>query len=202
MPDLVDHLVGGLAHGAQQVQRQRTRADARLDDAAARLRKDLTDLDAIEKRLFKAEKQAKAGDKKALEEVDFMKRLRDMLGKGEPLRRAEYTEEQAAWLKSYNLLSAKPVLYVANVSEDMIDVLNPRVDAVQRIAAEEGAKVVVISGQVEGEIAAVVGNPENARSLAWEAIFYNGRSNADQAAVIGGETYLHEVIPLQVEVFS
>jgi hypothetical protein len=56
--------------------------------------------------------------------------------------------------------------------------------------------------QVEGEIAAVVGNPDNARSVSWEAIFYNGRSNADQAAVIGGETYLHEVIPLQVEVFS
>ncbi len=113
----------------------------------------LADLESIEKRLFKAEKQAKAGDKKALEEVGFMKKLKDMLAKAEPLRRATYSEEQAGWLKSYNLLSAKPVLYVANVAEDMVDKPNPYVDAVKKIAAEEGARVVVISGQVEGEIA-------------------------------------------------
>ncbi len=113
----------------------------------------LADLDSIEKRLLKGEKQAKAGDKKALDEVTFMKRLKDMLAKGEPLRRAPYTDEQAIWLKSYNLLSAKPVLYVANVAEDMVDKPNPYVEAVRAIAAEEGAKVVVISGQVEGEIA-------------------------------------------------
>jgi hypothetical protein len=57
------------------------------------------------------------------------------------------------WLKSYALLSAKPVLYVANVAEDMVDKPNPLVDAVRKIAAEEDARVVVISGQVEGEIA-------------------------------------------------
>jgi GTP-binding protein YchF len=57
------------------------------------------------------------------------------------------------WLKSYALLSAKPVLYVANVAEDMVDKANPLVDAVRKIAVEEDARVVVISGQVEGEIA-------------------------------------------------
>jgi ribosome-binding ATPase len=113
----------------------------------------LADLDAIEKRLFKAEKQAKTGDKKALDEVEFMKRLKDMLGRGEPIRRATHSEEEQSWLKSYALLSAKPVLYVANVAEDMVGKPNPYVDAVGRIAAEEGAGVVAISGQVEGEIA-------------------------------------------------
>jgi len=113
----------------------------------------LADLDAIEKRLFKAEKMTRTGDKKAVEELDFMKRLKDMLSKGEPLRRATHSEEEAIWLKSYSLLSAKPVLYVANVAEDMVDKPNPYVDAVKKVAAEEGAKVVVISGQVEGEIA-------------------------------------------------
>ncbi len=113
----------------------------------------LADLDSIEKRLLKGEKQAKTGDKKAHDEVAFMKRLKDMLAKGEPLRRATYTDEQAVWLKSYNLLSAKPVLYVANVAEDMVDKPNPYVDDVRAIAAEEGARVVVISGRVEGEIA-------------------------------------------------
>jgi hypothetical protein len=113
----------------------------------------LADLDAIEKRLFKAEKMVKTGDKKAALEVEFMRRLKDMLSRGEPIRRATHSEEELVWLKSYALLSSKPVLYVANVAEDMVDKPNPHVDAVKKIAAEEGARVVVISGQVEGEIA-------------------------------------------------
>ena len=129
------------------------KVDPRTDIEVVEAELMLADLDAIEKRLFKAEKQAKAGDKKALEEVEFMKRLKDMLSRGEPVRRATHSEEEVAWLKSYNLLSAKPVLYAANVAEDMLDKPNPHVDAVRKIAAEEGAKVVVISGQVEGEIA-------------------------------------------------
>lgn len=129
------------------------KVDPRTDIEVVEAELMLADLDAIEKRLFKAEKQAKAGDKKALEEVEFMKRLKDMLSRGEPVRRATHSEEEVAWLKSYNLLSAKPVLYAANVADDMLDKPNPHVDAVRKIAAEEGAKVVVISGQVEGEIA-------------------------------------------------
>ena len=129
------------------------KVDPRTDIEVVEAELMLADLDAIEKRLFKTEKQAKAGDKKALEEVEFMKRLKDMLSRGEPVRRATHSEEEVAWLKSYNLLSAKPVLYAANVAEDMLDKPNPHVDAVRKIAAEEGAKVVVISGQVEGEIA-------------------------------------------------
>jgi ribosome-binding ATPase len=113
----------------------------------------LADLDAIEKRLFKAEKMVKTGDKKTAEEVEFMRRLKDMLAKGEPIRRGAHSDEEQVWLRSYTLLSSKPVLYVANVAEDMVDKPNPYVDAVKKIAAEEGAGVVVISGQVEGEIA-------------------------------------------------
>jgi hypothetical protein len=113
----------------------------------------LADLDAVEKRLFKAEKMVKTGDKKTAEEVEFMRRLKDMLSKGEPIRRGAHSDEEQVWLRSYTLLSSKPVLYVANVAEDMAGKPNPYVDAVKRIAAEEGAGVVVISGQVEGEIA-------------------------------------------------
>jgi ribosome-binding ATPase len=113
----------------------------------------LADLDAIEKRLYKAEKLVKTGDKKTAEEVDCMKRLKEMLAKGEPVRRGVHSEEESLWLRGYALLSSKPVLYVANVAEDMVDKPNPYVDAVRKIAAAEGAGVVVISGQVEGEIA-------------------------------------------------
>jgi len=113
----------------------------------------LADLDAIEKRLYKAEKLVKTADKKAVDEVEFMRRLKDMLAKGEPVRRASHSDEETLWLKTYALLSSKPVLYVANVAEDMVGKPNPLVDAVKAIADVEGARVVVISGQVEGEIA-------------------------------------------------
>ena len=113
----------------------------------------LADLDAIEKRLYKAEKLVKTADKKTVDEVEFMRRIKDMLAKGQPIRRASHSEEETVWLKNYTLLSAKPVLYVANVAEGMVDKSNPFVDAVRAIADSEGAKIVVISGQVEGEIA-------------------------------------------------
>jgi GTP-binding protein YchF len=113
----------------------------------------LADLESIEKRLFKSEKLVKTGDKKVADEAAFLRRLRDMLATGEPVRRASRSDEERAWLTGYNLLSSKPVLYVANVAEDMIGKPNPQVDAVRKIAELEGARVVVISGKVEGEIA-------------------------------------------------
>jgi len=129
------------------------KVDPRTDIEVIEAELMLADLDAVEKRLVKAEKLVKTGDKKTADEVEFMKRLREMLAKGEPVRRGVHSEEEAAWLRSYALLSSKPVLYVANVAEDMVDRPNPHVDAVRKIAAAEGAGVVVISGQVEGEIA-------------------------------------------------
>jgi GTP-binding protein YchF len=129
------------------------KVDPRVDIEVIEAELMLADLDAIEKRLYKAEKTARTADKKVLEELEFMRRLKDMLARGEPIRRATHSEEETMWLKSYALLSAKPVLYVANVAEDMVDKPNPLVDAVRKIAAEEDARVVVISGQVEGEIA-------------------------------------------------
>ena len=113
----------------------------------------LADIESLEKRQLKMEKQAKAGDKKAVEEIAFIQTLRETLDRGEAVRRGTYTDEQTTWLRMYNLLSVKPVLYVANVAEGMIDKPNPYVDAVQKIAAEEGAAMVIISGKVEGEIA-------------------------------------------------
>ncbi len=129
------------------------KVDPRADIEVIEAELMLADLDAIEKRLFKAEKLVKTGDKKVADEVAFMNRLKDMLSRGEPIRRASHSEDETAWLKTYALLSSKPVLYVANVAEDMVDKPNPFVDAVRKIADQEGAMVVVISGQVEGEIA-------------------------------------------------
>jgi GTP-binding protein YchF len=131
------------------------RVDPKADIEVIEAELMLADLDAIEKRLVRSEKLVKTGDRKAADEAAFMKRLKDMLAKGEPVRKASHSDEESAWLRTYQLLSSKPVLYVANVAEDMIDKPNPYVDAVRAIANLEGAKVTVISGQVEGEIAAL-----------------------------------------------
>ncbi|MFA5072935.1 MAG: redox-regulated ATPase YchF [Nitrospirota bacterium] len=129
------------------------KVDPRADIEVIETELMLADLDAIEKRLFKSEKLVKTGDKKIADEVNFMHQLQTVLKKGEPVRRMACSEEEATWLKSYNLLSSKPVLYVANVEEGTVGKPNPHVDVINAIAAAEGAKVVVISGQVEGEIA-------------------------------------------------
>ena len=113
----------------------------------------LADLDAIEKRLYKAEKMIKTGDKKAQEEVEFMRRLKDMLAKGEPIRRASHSEEETLWLKSY----ASAVLQARAVCGERGRGHGGQAEPVRgcgkKDRGEEGAKVVVISGQVEGEIA-------------------------------------------------
>lgn len=129
------------------------RVDPKADIEVIETELMLADLETLDKRSQKIEKQAKTGDKKAAEEMAFISRLRDKLGRSEPLRRMEYSEQETIWLKNYNLLSAKPVLYVANVAEEMLGRPNPYVDVVNMIAAVEGAAVVVISGKVEGEIA-------------------------------------------------
>jgi GTP-binding protein YchF len=129
------------------------RVDPKADIEVIEAELMLADLDSIDKRLIKAEKVVKTGDKKAADELTFMRKLKELLAKGEPIRRATHSEEEALWLKGYALLSAKPVLYVANVAENMVDKPNPYVDEVRKIASDEGAKVVVICGQVEGEIA-------------------------------------------------
>ncbi len=129
------------------------RVDPRADIEVIEAELMLADLESLEKRLFRVEKQAKAGEKRAAAEAALVRRLRERLGRGEPARREAFGDEDAALLRSFNLLSSKPVLYVANVAEDMIDRPNPFVDEVRGMAAAEGAGVVVISGQVEGEIA-------------------------------------------------
>jgi len=110
----------------------------------------LADIDIIDRRLFKAEKLIKTGDKKIDDEVEFMKWLRNKPAKGELLRRSTHSEEGAMWLKSYNLLSTKPELIVANVAEGNIDKSTPYVEMIRKIASKEGVQVVVISGKTEG----------------------------------------------------
>ncbi|SRR5690606_19563053 len=113
----------------------------------------LKDLETVERRIERTEKQAKGGDKKLREELAFYGRVRDHLSEGKPVRGFNVRDEEAGWLESLFLLSAKPVLYAANVAEDDLPDGNEYVDVVREIAAEEGAGVVVFCAELEAQLA-------------------------------------------------
>ena len=113
----------------------------------------LADLDTVDKRLLKKQKEARGGDKAAKAELELMERVKAALDTGVPARRGTYTEEETAMLKGMFLLTDKPVLYVANVAEGDVSGDTPMVAEVKAIAMDEGAAVVVICGKTESEIA-------------------------------------------------
>lgn len=117
----------------------------------------LADLDTIEKKLQRAEKMARSGDKKAKEEVDFYLRVRALLEQVMKLQGVAQIEDERLWMRDLHLLTDKPVLYVANVAEDDLEGSHPNVAKVREIAASEGAGVVVICGKLEAEIAELDG---------------------------------------------
>ncbi len=112
----------------------------------------LADLAAVEKAVDRAGKQAKTGKKEDVARHEAMIRLRDHLGAGHPARTFDMPEEHRAAMQECFLLTAKPVMYVANVDEQGL-AGNAFVDAVRALARTEGAEVVVVCAAIEAEIA-------------------------------------------------
>jgi len=112
----------------------------------------LADLAAVEKAADKAEKQAKAGKKEDLARRNLLTGLRDHLGAGNPARTFTVADEHKSTVQEMFLLTAKPVMYVANVDEKGLSG-NPYVGKVQELAAQDGSDVVVICAGIEAEIA-------------------------------------------------
>jgi len=115
----------------------------------------LADLASVEKRLDKTARAAKSGDPQAKLELRLLESLQRELAAGRPARVVQPTEDEAAAYRSFNLLTAKPVLYAANVPEDEINSGN-RFVAALRAALErdqETAEVVTFSAKVEAELA-------------------------------------------------
>lgn len=114
-----------------------------------------SDVELIERKLDRTKKAMK-GDKSLASAVDFLERLKVHLEEGRPARAFEMTDEELEFLKETPLLSLKPVIYAANLSEDdfvnKID-SNPHYKAVCDIAAAEGSAVFPICAQIEAEIA-------------------------------------------------
>ena len=111
----------------------------------------LADMAQVEKRIERARKDART-KKEAVIEVEALEKILPALQEGLPARSVALTEDQEAVVKPLGLLSGKPIIYAANVSEDDLAIGNERVEAVKAIAKQEGARVIVISAQVESEL--------------------------------------------------
>lgn len=115
----------------------------------------LSDIELLERRLQRAQKAVKS-DKAIAAEVELVENALSVLAEGKSIRTLNLSDEQEELVKSFNLLSSKPVIYVANVSEgDLINDggSNPHVAKVRQFASAENSEVVVVSAQIEDEIA-------------------------------------------------
>jgi GTP-binding protein YchF len=113
----------------------------------------LADLDSLERRVDPLEKKAKGGDKEAKLLVDLMNRALVLLREGKPARFVEIKPEEEKVFRGLGLMTAKPVLYVCNVEEAAAATGNGFSQKVEERAKQEGAGAVVISAQIEAEIA-------------------------------------------------
>jgi GTP-binding protein YchF len=111
----------------------------------------LADLDTAEKGLQRAEKGARAQDKEAIKTRDLYKRVRDALNNGQPARAVQLDEHERLLVRELQLLTMKPVLYIANVSEGGFK-NNTLLAAVEQRAAAEGSQVVPVCAAIEAEI--------------------------------------------------
>lgn len=117
----------------------------------------LSDMEMIEKAIQRTTKNLK-GDKSLQKDLDLLNRISDTLAQGLSARTLELEEEEKDYVKSLNLLSYKPIIYVANVSEDDAAAENNEyVEQVRRFADSEGSEVIVVSAQLEAEIAELDG---------------------------------------------
>jgi len=112
----------------------------------------LADLESVERQLDKATRTAKTGQKDAIAYRDALAGIKAHLDQGLPVRTLATSELQKSILKSVHLITAKPVMYIANVDEGGF-VGNPHLEAVAAYAAQDGAEVVAICAAIEAEIA-------------------------------------------------
>lgn len=119
----------------------------------------LADLESVEKRIDRSRKNMKSGDKKYAAEVECLEKIKEALLTDKPARSVELSDEEKLLIRDLHLLTIKPVLYAANVSEAEAGNAdgNPYVQQVREYAAKEGAEVVPISAKVESEIAELEG---------------------------------------------
>jgi GTP-binding protein YchF len=125
----------------------------------------LADLDSIERRLTAAQKKARGNDKEAKAQLEVMEPVLAALREGKPARTVAVTADERPILKSLQLLTAKPVLYVCNVEEGAAASGNASSARVEAYARERGAASVVISAAIEAEVAQLADEAEKREFL-------------------------------------
>ena len=113
----------------------------------------LADMETVKKRLDKAEKYVKTGEKVYIEEAQLLKKLYEHLEKGNCIRTLELGEDEKKAVDGFFLLTSKPVIYCCNISEEMIGCDNKYTRLVEEYAGNEGAGAIEICAKVEAEIA-------------------------------------------------
>lgn len=115
----------------------------------------LADLEVVEKALVKLAKQAKSGaDKQAKARQAALEAVQKVLGEGRPIRDGGFDTALLATIANYQFITAKPVVYIANVADDGFEA-NPHLQAVEQLAAQQGASVVPVCAAIEAEIASM-----------------------------------------------
>ncbi|HEX7719468.1 MAG TPA: redox-regulated ATPase YchF [Woeseiaceae bacterium] len=120
----------------------------------------LADLESVDRQLQKAERSAKTNEKSAVAQRDALRKVKAQLDQGLPVRSLPLTDDERAVIRDLQLITAKPVMYIANVDEGGFE-NNPHLDAVRALAKSEMAEVVPICAAIEAEIALL---PEDDRA--------------------------------------
>lgn len=114
----------------------------------------LSDLEIVENRINKIEKKARmAKDKETLKEVEVLKKIHENLEKNIPIRQLELTKEELLILKPFNLITLKPIIYIANLSEEeLLDKNNKYLEDLRNYARKDNASVITICAKIEEEL--------------------------------------------------
>jgi GTP-binding protein YchF len=152
----------------------------------------LADLEVINNRIGKIGKKASMSkDKEVIREVNVLNKLKESLGKNIPVRQLEFNDDELKLVKSFNLLTIKPIIYMTNVSEeDLISDDNEYVKMVREYAAKEKSEVVVVSAKIESELVDLT-DEERTEFLNDLGIKENGLDKLIKATykLLGLETY-------------
>ena len=119
----------------------------------------LSDLEIVERAIDRTTKAARA-DKKLLEKLDVLNRVKAVLEQGKCARTLDLSEEDLIWIEESRLLTLKPIIYVANISEDEVSgdyENNPEYQKLASLASEEGSEIIAVSAQIEAELAELEG---------------------------------------------
>ena len=112
----------------------------------------LKDLESVEKKITSLSRVIKSGDQDAVKENDLAQKLKEGLEQGVSIRALSLNDDELELLRSFNLITAKPVMYVCNVDEASVQKGNHFVDEVRKAVADEDAEVLVIGAKIEADI--------------------------------------------------